>query len=239
MEQVLSGLEGVHGAGELTYAGECLRGVMIDGEPIGATEATDESLSMNYAQRGKLYIEKIEALAPEGSRRVVDKMPHNFMNTGFIHMMLPNAAIIYAKRHPVEICLSAYRINFSAGHYWSDDLQTMGRYFRLHKELMDYWKEVLPKGTILEVRYEDMVTDLERESKRIAKHIGVEWTPECLEFHKSKKAVRTASLSQVRQPLYQSSMNRWRKYEPYLQPLLDEIGDLVEEYEAELVYSRQ
>ena len=149
-----------------------------------------------------------------------DKMPHNFMYTGFLHLMLPNAAIIYAKRHPVEICLSAYRLNFAAGHYWSDDLQTMGRYFRLHKELMDYWKEVLPKGTILEVRYEDMVTDLERESKRIAKHIGVEWTPECLEFHRSERAVTTASATQVRKPIYKTSIGRWKKYEKFLEPLI-------------------
>ncbi len=99
--------------------------------------------------------------------------------------------------------------------------------------MMAHWHSVLPEGTILDVRYEDMVNDLEGESRRIAEHIGMPWSDKCLEFHKSKKPVRTASLSQVRQPLYKTSMNRWRKYEPYLEPLLDEIGDLVEAYEAE------
>ncbi|BAF71297.1 tetratricopeptide repeat-containing sulfotransferase family protein [Sulfurovum sp. NBC37-1] len=234
MEQVLSGLGNVHGAGELGYIDEVLRGMDVNGQPFFQQENTQKEKALSYKERGQKYIEKTEALAPKESRRIVDKMPHNFMHTGFIHLMLPNASIIHARRHPVETCLSAYRIHFAEGHYWADDLRTMGRYYRLYTELMAYWKSVLPQGTVLDVRYEDMVGNLEGESKRIAAHIGVEWSEACLDFHKSKKAVRTASLSQVRQPLYKSSMNRWRKYEPYLKPLLDEIGDLVEAYEKEL-----
>ncbi|BAF71296.1 tetratricopeptide repeat-containing sulfotransferase family protein [Sulfurovum sp. NBC37-1] len=234
MEQVLSGLGNVYGAGELSHISEVLEGVKIDGESFFPGKNAQGKEGPSYKEMGERYLDKIEALAPKESRRIVDKMPHNFMHTGFIHLMLPNASIVHARRHPVETCLSAYRIHFAEGHYWADDLRTMGRYYRLYTELMAYWKSVLPQGTILDVRYEDMVGDLEGESKKIAGHIGVEWRKECLDFHKSKKAVRTASLSQVRQPLYQSSMNRWRKYEPYLKPLLDEIGDLVKAYENEL-----
>ncbi len=153
---------------------------------------------------------------------------------GYLYLILPNAKFIHSRRHPIETCLSAYRIHFAKHQHWSDELRTMGKYYRIYTEMMQHWKEVLPEGTILDVRYEDMVSDLERESKKLAAFIGMPWSESCLSFHRSGRAVITASASQVSQPIYKDSTNRWRKYEPYLTPLLEEIGDLVEAYEAEL-----
>ncbi|MEA3490775.1 MAG: sulfotransferase [Campylobacterota bacterium] len=232
IEQVLSGIDGVYGAGELSYSIDALDQLDTNGFQIKSDNSSQKQ-NLSYTDRGEHYLNLIERLAPEGTKHIIDKMPDNFKTLGQLKLILPNASIIHSRRHPVEICLSAYRLHFRSGHYWSDDLQAMGRYYRLYHELMQYWKSVLPEGAILDVRYEDMVDDLERESRRLADYIGVEWDEKCLAFHKNERAVRTASLSQVRQPIYKTSINRWRRYEPYLQPLLDEIGDLVEEYESE------
>ncbi len=235
IEQVLSSTEGVFGAGELSSAVEVLNRIYIGGKKLllGTLAHFDDDDKATYKDRGEYYISLVEKLAPKGSKRIIDKMPDNFKFTGLIHHMLPNASIIHSRRHPVETCLSAYRLHFTEGHYWSDDLRVMGQYYRKYTELMAFWKEVLPEGTILEVRYEDMVEDLETQSKRLIDHIGMEWDPACLNFHESKRAVNTASAAQVRKPIYKTSIGRWRKYEPYLKPLLDEIGDIVEAYEAE------
>lgn len=234
MEQVLSQIDGIYGAGELNYSVDALQAIEVAGERFCWNRERDIPDEQDYLSRGEHYLSDIEALAPKESRYIIDKMPDNFRYAGLLHLILPNATIIHARRHPVETCLSAYRLRFKGGHYWSDDLQTMGRYYRLYTELMSLWESILPEGTILDIRYEDMVDDLESTSKRITDHIGVEWDPSCLEFHKSSKTILTASHSQVKKPIYKTSTNRWRKYEPYLQPLLDELGDLVEEYENEL-----
>jgi tetratricopeptide (TPR) repeat protein len=237
IEQVLSNIEGVYGAGELEYAVSLLHNINFEGFKLTFVDSRDcfpENQHPSYLERGEKYLELIEALAPKGTKRIIDKSPTNFAWLGYLHLILPNAKFIHSRRHPVETCLSAYRIHFAKGQYWSDDLRTMGKFYRLYTEVMDYWKEILPEGTILDVRYEDVVADLENQSKRMAAYIDMPWSEACLDFHQSKRAVRTASVSQVRQPIYTTSVNRWHKYEPYLKPLLDEIGDLVEAYEKEL-----
>ncbi len=236
VEQVLSSMDKVYGAGEIECMSQALKFMKVGTKRINPDTFNPfpENVEINYQDRANYYLKCIEATAPNDSMFIINKMPTNFMFLGHIHLLFPNASIVHTRRHPVETCLSAYRLHFPLGHYWSDDLRTIGKYYRLYTETMIHWKSVLPKGTILDVRYEDMVNDLEGESKRLTDFIGIPWDASCLDFHQSKRAVRTASLSQVRQPIYKTSMNRWRKYEPYLKPLLDEIGDLVEEYEAEL-----
>ena len=228
MEQVLAGIDGIYGAGELKFLPQLLQGIPI-------SEVNQDILRV----LAKKYISEIERISPNDSKRVIDKLPHNFQFVGFIHQMFPNAFIIHARRHPIETCLSAYRIRFSMGLHYSDDLATLGRYYRVYDELMKYWQSILPKNSMLEVRYEDMVTNLKDESQRLAKYLDLPWSDSCLDFHKRQNKVTTASVLQVRKPIYTSSMNRWRKYAPYLEPLLDEIGDLVEVYERELLANRR
>ena len=237
IEQVLSSIKDVYAAGELDFMNRILNNMDVDGKKIKINTATgcfENGDSAGYKERGDLYLEMIEKLAPSNSLRIIDKMPANFGLLGFIYLILPNAAFIHAQRHPIETCLSAYRLYFKHGQYWSDDLRTMGKYYRLYTEIMAHWKSVLPEGTIVEVKYEDMVNGLEWQSKELVTAIGLEWNEKCLHFHQNDRMVKTASLAQVRKPIYNSSLNRWRKYEPYLKPLLDEIGDLVDDYEKEL-----
>lgn len=241
LERVISSFDGVHGAGELPYAYKALDGITLsDSKPLTLDSFSpwaDDSLP-TMAERGAYYLQNALKHVPSGTDMIVDKMPGNSMVSGLLHAMFPHGHIIYARRHPVEIALSAYRIHFNEGHLWSYDLNLAGKYIRLVWEFMDYWKSVLPTGAILDVFYENVVTDLEGESRQIAAYLGREWSPKCLEFHKSSQPVKTASLRQVRKPLYTTSMNRWKKYAPYLKPLLDEIPDLIERYEKELEASQ-
>jgi len=239
IEQVLSSLDGVEGAGETTYIDEVLEGIEI-GKEIFHTSPSKPILksefirNLSFSQRAEQYISLLEKYNTGNTRFVIDKMPHNFRYVGLISLLFPDAIIIHAKRHPIETALSAYRIRFLSGHYWSDDLKVLGQYYCMYNQIMQYWEEVIPKGKIITVHYEYMVTDLEEQSKRLAKKIGVEWSSKCLKFYKTKRPVRTASISQVRQPIYNSSLDRWKKYEKYLQPLIEEIETLSLAYEKEL-----
>jgi hypothetical protein len=169
---------------------------------------------------------------------MVDKMPGTFNFVGLIHAILPNARIIHSRRHPVETCLSCYRILFAEGHQWTYNLNELGRYYRRYWDLMRHWREQFP-GVMYEVRYEDNVNDVESQARALINYLGLEWNDACLSFYDTDRPVKTASASQVRKPIYKTSTNRWRKYETYLKPLLDEIGDLVEQYEAELEQPQQ
>ncbi len=243
LEQVLSSLDGVYGVGESVYAGNALHNLEVVGERLKTSIGSpfEENITATFSERGQYYIDRVSNLLYDkvDIKRIVDKMPGNFLWLGLIYAMLPDAKFINARRHPMDICLSAYKILFADAQYWSYDLVEMGRYYRAYVEVMKFWKSILPKDLIIDVYYENMVDDLETQSKIISNHIGVEWTDKCLEFHKNKNAVNTASLSQVRQPIYKTSVAKWKKYEKQLKPLYDEIADLVEEYELELESNRK
>ena len=243
IEQVISSIPDVYGAGELKYITSILNQMQVNNkfklDFPGKRPQFPGKKNVTYAERGKRYIELLEKISPKTSKRIIDKMPANYEWLGFIHLILPNASIIHSRRHPVETCLSAYRIFFPDGQFWSFDLKRMGKHYREYVDMMQKWKEVLPESTILDVRYEDMVSDLETQSKRLANYIGMEWDEACLNFHKTDRPVRTASVAQVHKAIYTTSINRWHKYKPYLKPLLDEIGDIVKDYEEELAESGQ
>ncbi|MGC1496405.1 MAG: sulfotransferase, partial [Sulfitobacter sp.] len=128
-----------------------------------------------------------------------------------------------------------YRIFFAEGHQWTYNLTELGRYYRRYWNLMKYWREAFP-GVMYEAVYEENVHDVETSARNLIGHLGLEWSDQCLEFYNVDRPVKTASLSQVRKPIYKTSTNRWRKYEKYLGPLLEEIGDIVEEYEDEIAH---
>jgi hypothetical protein len=132
---------------------------------------------------------------------------------------LPNARIIHMRRDPVDTCVSCFSKLFAENLPYAYDLGELGRYYRAYEDLMAHWRAVLPEGVVLDVRYEEVVADLEGQTRRILDHCRLEWDARCLDFHDAARPVRTASVAQVRQPIYASSVGRWRAYEAFLAPL--------------------
>ena len=155
--------------------------------------------------------------------RVTDKMPHNFQAVGFIAMLFPQARIIHSKRNALDTCLSCWMQNFNDSHTYSRSLPDLGHHYRQYLDLMAHWHEVLP-GRILDVEYEDLVGKQEETSRKIIDHIGLPWDEAVLQFHKLERTVMTASVWQVRQPIYKQSAGRWKNYESHLGPLRKALG---------------
>lgn len=215
-EQILASHPQVHGAGELLYwifAADAERA------------ATAEQRAATIAELGRTYLEGLAAQAPGGASRVVDKLPVNFRNIGLIHSALPGARFIHLERNPLDTCLSIYFQGFSAAHPYATDFGDLAHYYREYRRAMAHWRAVLPPQTLLDVRYEDLVDDPEGWSRRMLAHIGLPWDPRCLEFHRTDRPVLTASNWQVRQPIGKGSVDRWRRYERYIGPLREELGE--------------
>ena len=175
---------------------------------------------------GADYVAGLKQRAPD-AKHITDKMPANFFAVGLIHLMLPNAKIIHVNRNPVDTCLSCFTRLFNRKQEHTYDLAELGQYYVHYARLMEHWREVLPAGAFLDVQYEDIVADQEAQARRLIAYCGLEWNDACLDFHNTKRSIRTASVTQVRQPIYTSSVERWRHYERFLGPLLDALGDLV------------
>lgn len=242
LEQVLSSHPDVFGAGELKLGAPILNGLQIGRATIetmydGKEGSLADGQGLSVAERGRKYVEVIEKLAAKSGgkdyKRIVDKMPGNYNWVALLDAVIPGSHFIHSRRHPVEICLSEYRLFFPDGINFSYDLRDLGKAYRLYSEYMKHWSALMG-DKILHVRYEDMVADLETQARRIIDYIGLPWDDACLRFYENDRQVVTASVTQVRKPIYTTSTNRWRKYEPYLKPLLEELGPLVKEYEDEL-----
>jgi tetratricopeptide (TPR) repeat protein len=161
----------------------------------------------------------------KGKPHFIDKMPNNFRHIGLIHLILPNAKIIDARREPLACCFSNFKQLFASGQEFTYGLEDIGRYYKSYVELMQHWDAVLP-GKILRVQHEDVVEDLEGNVRRILEFCGLPFEPECVEFHRTERSVRTASSEQVRQPIFKEGLDQWRHYEPWLAPLKAALGDL-------------
>jgi tetratricopeptide (TPR) repeat protein len=161
----------------------------------------------------------------------IDKMPNNFRHLGLIHLMLPNARIIDARREPMACCFSNLKQLFANGQEFTYSIEDIARYYRTYLQLMRHWDEVLP-GRILRIQHEDVVEDLEGNVRRILKFCGLEFEPQCIEFHKTERSVRTASSEQVRQPIFRESLDQWTNFEPWLNPLKAALGDALNHYRA-------
>jgi tetratricopeptide (TPR) repeat protein len=225
VEQILASHGEVHGAGEINdfemAVGE------LEGAARGALACPELTLNISGAQLDRLganYVGRVRVAAP-AARRVVDKMTENFRFAGLIALALPNARMIHVRRDPLDTCLSCFSTLFAESLPFTYDLCELGRYHRAYEGLMDHWRAALPPGMMLEVRYEDVIADLEGQSRRIVDHCGLKWDPRCLDFHRSERSVRTASFAQVRRPLYPTSVGRWRNYEAFLGPLVAALGE--------------
>jgi tetratricopeptide (TPR) repeat protein len=217
VEQILASHPQVQGAGELAA-------LRLVADSAGAYPDSALQLSPDRVRAmGRQYMARIAPLLTRP--RLVDKMPANFLYAGLIRLILPNARIIHCQRNAADTCLSCYTKLFAAEQLFSYDLAELGRFHRDYERLMAHWRTVLPADRLIEVHYEDVVDDLPAQARRMVEWLGLPWDEACLNFHETKRVVRTASLSQVRQPIYATSKGRWRRYAPYLGPLLEELGD--------------
>ena len=172
---------------------------------------------------GEDYIETTR-IHRQGAAFFTDKMPNNFRHIGLIHLILPNARIIDARRNPMDCCWSGFKQLFAEGQEFTYSLEDIGHYYRGYVDLMDHWDRVLPEGRILRVQHEDVLEDLEGQVRRILDYCGLPFDPACVEFHKTDRAVRTASSEQVRRPINKSGLEQWRPYEAHLGPLKAALG---------------
>ncbi len=180
---------------------------------------------------GKAYLRNTRIHRIQGRPFFIDKMPNNFCHIGLIHLMLPNARIIDARREPMACCFSNFKQLFAYGQEATYSIEGIARYYRTYLELMRHWDEVLP-GRVLRVHHEDVVEDLEGSVRRILDHCGLPFEPGCVEFHKTERNVRTPSAEQVRQPIFRDGLDQWRKFEFWLEPLKEALGDALTQYRS-------
>ncbi len=224
VEQILASHPQVHGAGELRFLAEPMRANgMIGDNGLMAPQIADMP-SEHFGQLGTDYLEKLHKLAPE-ARFITDKMPTNFWRIGLIKLMLPNAKIIHCRRSAADNCLSIFK-NYFAGNglRYAYDLRELGNYHNVYRTLMGHWHQVLP-GAIHDVDYEKLVADQEGETRALLAHCGLDWDPAVLDFHKNERQVKTASFSQVRQPIYKTSVKLADRYGEALNPLLEVLAE--------------
>jgi Flp pilus assembly protein TadD len=225
VEQVLCSHPKVFGAGEIP---EFLNAaVEVGGPNLDALNFSGENSEMLGDQLrgiGASYVRRIARMAP-AAERIVNKMPDNFRLAGLIHLALPNARIIHIRRDPIDTCVSCFSKLFVKDNApFTYDLAELGRYHRAYDSLMAHWRDALPPNVMLDIQYEDLVADIERQARRMIVYCGLEWDERCVNFHRTERPVRTASAVQVRQPVYKTSAGQWRNYETFLRPLLSALG---------------
>jgi len=204
--------------------------IFADGSPVfDPQEGFKGTVLARYAETGspllsgyligEKYLQDTQVLRT-GKPRFIDKMPNNFRHVGLLHLMLPNARIIDARREPMACCFSNFKQLFASGQEFTYSLEDIGRYYRSYVKLMDHWDRVLP-GKVLRIQHESVVADLEGNVRRLLEFCGLEFESACLEFWKTRRHVRTASSEQVRRPIFTDGLGQWRNFEPWLGPLKD------------------
>jgi tetratricopeptide (TPR) repeat protein len=234
IEQILASHPDVEGTQELPDVAMIARSVgqRTSRAPGSAYPRALEKLSHEeLAALGERYLAQTRIQRKTVAPMFIDKMPNNFAHVGLIHLMLPNARIIDARRHPLGCCFSAFKQHFARGQNFTYDLAELGRYYHDYVHLMADFDGVLP-GRVHRVFYEDMVENTEAEVRRLLDYCGLPFHEACLRFHENQRAVRTASSEQVRQPIYRSGLDQWQHYEPWLGPLKSALGAVLEKYPA-------
>ncbi|MEZ0222982.1 MAG: sulfotransferase, partial [Alphaproteobacteria bacterium] len=168
------------------------------------------------------YLAEMEPFA-HGAKRVVDKMLFNFFWVGVIRLAMPEARIVHCMRDPVDIGLSIWQLNFGDEIAWAYDQKEIGRYYRSYEKLMSHWRKLFP-GEFYDIRYEDVVADQEGQSRKLLEFCDLPWDDCVLKFHESTRQVKTASVTQVRKPIYKDSVKKWKKYEKHLKAMIETMG---------------
>jgi hypothetical protein len=233
LEQILASHSRVEGTQELPDVQQIvtrLRGFGPEGdEPrypaILATLSAEE-----FRQLGAQYLAGTRVYR-SGKPFFIDKMPNNFRHVGLMHLMLPQARIIDARREPMACCFSNFKQLFANGQEFTYSIEEIARYYRTYLEIMEHWERVLP-GRVLRVYHEDVVDDLEGSVRRLLDFCGLEFEPQCVAFHENRRSVRTASSEQVRQEIYREGLVHWKNFRPWLEPLQRALGDATRRYRA-------
>lgn len=227
VEQIIASHSSVYGAGELEIARQIWKSTKSSTEAKFHMQLLNKSLK-EKEEIGQIYLDQIEAM--KGNAAVLtDKMPHNFLMLGLIATVLSKAKIIHCKRHPVANCLSIYKADFKTSHGYAFNQKELAEYHNLYESLMDHWREVLP-DRFYEVKYEDLTSNQEEETRKLVDYCDLEWEDACLNFHFNKRAVKTVSAYQVRQKMHNKSVDLWKRYGDGLKPLIDNLY-IPEEYQ--------
>jgi tetratricopeptide (TPR) repeat protein len=232
LEQILASHSAVEGTVELPDIPQIARELIgRDSEAQAGRffEALAELDGAKLRALGERYLESTRVHRKRGLPFFVDKMPNNCLYVGLIHLILPNAKIIDARRHPLGCCFSAFKQHFARGQGFTYSLTDLGRYYRDYVDLMAHFDTVLP-GRVHRVFYESMVVDTEAETRRLLEYCGLPFEERCLRFYENERPVRTASSEQVRQPIFKDGVDHWRNFEPWLDPLKRELGEVLECY---------
>ncbi|MBI3188732.1 MAG: sulfotransferase [Gammaproteobacteria bacterium] len=234
IEQIISSHPDGAGAGELLEIDKIDNSLVARDRPNDYTTELNKNLSAeNIRKYAANYLEALQRNRME-ARRIVDKMPDNFLHLGLINVLFPNATIIHSIRNPLDTCLSCYFQAFLF-HPWSCDLKWIANRYRFYRKAMDHWKNILPEGKIIDAHYEQLVEHTDTRTRELIAHCGLEWSDKCLEFYKEKRAINTASMWQARQPIYSSSRKRWHRYAKHLAGLAQDLAEyLLDEDIAEL-----
>jgi tetratricopeptide (TPR) repeat protein len=226
VERIIGSHSKIFSAGELNNFAVELTRLIVEkaGNKLNRLQFVDAALDIDFKQLGENYLASSGCLASNGlakdsARYFIDKMPLNFLYCGLIHLALPHARIIHVVRNPMDTCYAIYKQLFNHAYPFSYDLEDLGRYYLAYRKLMDHWYSAMP-GHIHTVHYEELVEDQERQTRRLIDYCGLKWEDACLQFERNVQASTTASAVQVRQPIYSSSVGKWRHYEDQLQPLV-------------------
>lgn len=225
IEQILASHSQVDGTQELPDLPRIIKAIN-DQKPQG--DGYPEALrhyGPELRELGRQYLEWTERFR-KGAPRFTDKMPNNFASIGLIALILPNAKVVNARRHPLDSCMGCYKQLFYKGQSFTYDLVELGEYYLEYERMMRHWHEVVP-DMVLDVQYEDMVSDQENQTRRLLEHCGLPWEDRVLKFYETDRAVNTASSEQVRQPIYSGSVNSWRRFEAHLGPLIEVLEPLL------------
>lgn len=224
VEQILASHPAIHGGGELDFMFQIWNGTlsMFKARPEEYPQCLDRLDAEQVEGLAQVYLQPLHAMNPR-AQRITDKLPLNFLHLGLIAILFPQARVIHCRRNAMDTCLSCYMTAFREGHEFKYDLQTLGHFYHQHDRLMRHFKAELDLP-ILDVQYEELIADGPGQTRRMLEFLGMPWDERCLHFERTVRPVATASLHQVRKPLYRSSMQRWRYYEKHLDELKKSLG---------------
>jgi predicted Zn-dependent protease len=232
VEQILASHSQVEGTSELPILAKMATTIgRYRPDKMQYPEAARDLRRLDWRAYGEQYLEQAASYRMTDAPFFTDKLPNNFPHVGLLALILPNAKVINARRHPIDSCLGAYKQLFAMGQNFTYDVMELAEYYRQYHKVMKHWQEALP-GKVLEVHYEDTVTDFEAQVRRILEHCGLPFEESCLRFYDNQRAVKTASSEQVRQPIYRHALGKWRRYERHLTYWQEELADIIAELPA-------